>query len=219
MKNILLPKIFQPFECDDLIRLGKDNDGGYLANKEDVMSSKRLLSFGIGQDTSFETDFITKNKVDVLAFDQSITELNVKNDMITHYPINVTQYNIEDILTKSGDSLFLKCDIDGGEYEILNTLIHNSHKFTGAVLEFHNISRPNIFNDLTNFISKFDLRLIHIHVNNYSYIVSDDTYFADVIELSFSSSRKNTRLSDDISLPNKLDTPNNPDDEDFKIHF
>ena len=219
MKNISLPKIFQPFECDDLIRLGKDNDGGYLVNKKDVLSSKRLISFGIGQDTSFETDFIKENKVDVIAFDQSITELNVKNDMITHYPTNITKYNIEDVLTKSGEAVFLKCDIDGAEYEILNTLIRNSHRFTGAAIEFHNITTPSMFNDLTNFISKFDLRLIHIHANNYSYIISDDINFADVIELSFSSSRKNTHLADTISLPNKLDMPNNPDDEEFKIHF
>jgi hypothetical protein len=30
MKDITLPKIFEPFYCADLIRLGKDNDGGYL---------------------------------------------------------------------------------------------------------------------------------------------------------------------------------------------
>lgn len=219
MKNMTLPKIFQPFACEDLIRLGKDNDGGYLVNKEDVMSSKRLLSFGIGQDTSFETDFIKQNAVDVLTFDQSVNDLNIKTDKITHYPINVGKNNIEDILTKSGNSLFLKCDIDGGEYEILNTIIRNSHRFTGAAIEFHNITTPNAFNDLTNFIGKFDLRLIHIHANNYSYIIADDINFADVIELSFSSSRKNTYLSDVISLPHRLDMPNNPNDEDFKIHF
>ena len=219
MKNMTLPKIFQPFACEDLIRLGKDNDGGYLVNKEDVMSSKRLISFGIGQDISFETDFINENTVDVIAFDQSITDLNVKNDMITHYSINVGKNNIEDILTKSGNSLFLKCDIDGAEYEILDTLIRNSHRFTGAAIEFHNITTPKMFNDLTNFISKFDLRLIHIHVNNYSYIIADDINFADVVELSFSSSRKNTSLSDRISLPHRLDMPNNPDDEEFKIIF
>ena len=219
MKNILLPKIFQPFACDDLIRLGKDNDGGYLVNKEDVLSSKKLLSFGIGQDTSFEVEFLDKNNINVLTFDNSVKELNVTDKMITHYPINVDKNNIVDILTKCGDSLFLKCDIDGGEYEILNDLIKYSDKFTGVVMEFHNISTADIFNDLTNFISKFGLRLIHTHINNYSYLISDETYFVDVIELSFSSSRNNTSLSDNIALPHKLDMPNNPDDNEFKIIF
>lgn len=219
MKNILLPKIFQPFACEDLIRLGKDNDGGYLVNSRDVSSSKKLISFGIGQDTSFEVDFLGRNSIDVLTFDKSVKELNVTDSMITHYPINVGKGNIEDILTKCGDSLFLKCDIDGSEYEILNDLIKYSDKFTGMVMEFHNVSTPNVFNELTNFISKFGLRLIHTHVNNYSYLISDETYFVDVIELSFSSSRENTSLSDRISLPHKLDMPNNPDDEEFKILF
>ena len=219
MKNMTLPKIFQPFACEDLIRLGKDNDGGYLVNKEDVMSSKRLLSFGIGQDTSFETDFLDRNSIDILTFDNSVKELNITDKMITHYSINIGKNNIEDILTKSGNALFLKCDIDGGEYDILDTLIRNSHRFTGVVMEFHNISTPSAFNELTNFISKFGLRLIHTHINNYSYLISDETYFVDVIELSFSSSRENTNLSDNISLPHKLDMPNNPDDEEFKIIF
>ena len=30
MKNVTLPKILQPYSCADLIRVGKDNDGGYL---------------------------------------------------------------------------------------------------------------------------------------------------------------------------------------------
>ena len=55
---IKLPKIFRPFECLQLIRLGKDNDGGYIVNKHDVDKTDLLISFGIGNDWSFEKVFL-----------------------------------------------------------------------------------------------------------------------------------------------------------------
>ena len=45
--EIQLPKIFKPFECNQLVRLGKDGDGGYLVNMHDVEKSNLLISLGI----------------------------------------------------------------------------------------------------------------------------------------------------------------------------
>lgn len=192
MKSTLLPKIFQPFQCDDIIRLGKDNDGGYLVNYLDVIKSKNLLSFGTGSDISFEKDFTVLNDVPVQSFDKtqmSTDSVSFYKEGRTHRYENISKDNIDIFLSDSKNS-FLKCDIEGKEYEILNSLILNSHKFTGVVIEFHAVSSPQYFNQLTNFISKFGLRLIHTHINNYSYLVKYETYFADVLELSFSSSRE-----------------------------
>jgi hypothetical protein len=222
MKNILLPKIFQPFQCDDIIRLGKDHDGGYLVNYADVIKSKKLLSFGTGADISFERDFTRLNDVEVQSFDKTQSDDNISfyKEGRTHRYENIDKENIKSFLANSKDS-FLKCDIDGGEYEILDYLISNSHKFTGAAIEFHDISQPHRFNQLTNFISKFGLRLVHTHINNYAYLVDEETqtYFVDVIELSFSSSRENTFFSNELELPHKFDTTNNPHDEEFRILF
>jgi len=222
MKNILLPKIFQPFQCDDIIRLGKDHDGGYLVNYADVVKSKKLFSFGTGADISFEKDFTRLNDVEVQSFDKTQSDDNVSfyKEGRTHRYENIDKENIKSFLEDSKDC-FLKCDIDGGEYEILDYLISNSHKFTGAAIEFHDVSRPQRFNQLTNFISKFGLRLVHTHINNYAYMVDEETqtYFVDVIELSFSSSRENTFFSNELVLPHKFDTANNPHDEEFRILF
>jgi len=221
MKSILLPKIFQPFQCDDIVRLGKDNDGGYLVNYADVLKSKNLLSFGVGSDISFEKDFIRLNDIPVQSFDEtkmSPDNVSFYKEGRTHRYENISKDNI-DIFLSDSKNAFLKCDIDGGEYEILNSLISNSHKFTGAAIEFHDVSSPQRFNQLTNFISKFGLRLIHTHINNYSYLVEDETYFVDVLELSFSSSRENTVFVDELELPHKFDMPNNPNDQEFKVWF
>ena len=56
-----LQKIFLPKFKTLLIRLGKDNDGGYCVPKKSVMNSDFLFSFGPNDDWSFEKDFINKN--------------------------------------------------------------------------------------------------------------------------------------------------------------
>lgn len=221
MRNVMLPKIFQPFECKDIVRLGKEHDGGYLVNFYDVFKSNKLLSFGVGPDISFEEDFIEINNINVQAFDGTITGVEHSSfyeNGRTFTKCNVVNDNIDHIL-ENEDKCFIKCDIEDGEYQILESLINNSHKITGLVIEFHNISIPNRFNELTNFIAKFDLRLIHTHINNYTYIIDDNTYYVDVMELSFSSSKENTKLSNNIVLPHKFDMVNNPNDEEFSITF
>ena len=40
----MLPKNFKPIANYPLVRLGKDNDGGYLINKESIEKTKLLLS-------------------------------------------------------------------------------------------------------------------------------------------------------------------------------
>ena len=41
----------------DLIRLGKNNDGGYLVSEKDIKHTKNLISLGVSFDISFEKDF------------------------------------------------------------------------------------------------------------------------------------------------------------------
>ena len=74
----LLSSALKPNFCDDIIRLGRKNDGGYLVSKSDVTASDKLLSFGIYDDWSFEEDFAKINDVPIVAFDagDSIQILN-----------------------------------------------------------------------------------------------------------------------------------------------
>ena len=53
----MLPKILKPKHEYDLIRLGQDNDGGYLVEKKSTEKTKNLISFGLADDWSFEKDF------------------------------------------------------------------------------------------------------------------------------------------------------------------
>lgn len=60
--------------CRHLIRLGDLEDGGYVLCSESVMRSKKLLSFGISDNWSFESEFIKKNdQITVDCYDFSIS--------------------------------------------------------------------------------------------------------------------------------------------------
>ena len=69
---INLPKQFEPKFSTHLIRLGKDNDGGYIVSKNAVNSTKKLYSFGLDDDWSFEKDFHEMNNSKIYVYDASV---------------------------------------------------------------------------------------------------------------------------------------------------
>lgn len=218
-------KIFQPYLCNDIIRLGKDYDGGYLVNKQDVLESKQLINIGIGNNCSFEESFTEVNDCSVISFDGTI---DANQEFIKKYHVGNKKFINKNVGNKANEvefssilielDSFLKCDIEGGEYNILDDIIKNSKLFKGMVIEFHGVSNQNNFDNILNFISKVELKLIHVHVNNYFYYITDTGCIPDVIELSFSASN-NLIYDKNIQLPHKLDMPNCSDRNEFKIVF
>jgi hypothetical protein len=215
--SINLPSFLQPFACDSLIRLGKDNDGGYLVNEQDCFKSKLLISCGVGEDYSFEEAFLNKANCKCITFDRSISSDKILNNQIQHIQqnigISIDSFSLSSIIVPD---IFLKIDIEGDEYFILDDLILSAHNLTGLVIEFHNIN--NNMPAIVDFLTKFSLRLVHLHINNYFYYKTDTTHLPDIIELTFTSSN-NIGIDRSICLPHPLDQSNNPLGEDFFINF
>jgi hypothetical protein len=63
-----------PIELEDLVRIGRDFDGGYVLSERHIENTNILLSFGIRDDWSFEEDFSTKKEITVYSYDYSITD-------------------------------------------------------------------------------------------------------------------------------------------------
>jgi len=228
MKPVTLPKVFKPYQCNDLVRLGKIYDGGYLVNKQDVINSQCLLSFGIGSDFSFEEQFHKLNNCPVIAYDDSdevtknVSYNSFFNGENKHINQKVSVSDIQTILDSCPKNTFLKCDIEGGEYQLLDELIRYSGKFIGMVFEFHDVHKYENYNDLSCFISKVKLNLVHVHINNYMYYKvgegPEQQNIPDVFELVFSAS-ENLSWEKHVRLPHLFDMPNNPLDSDFSISF
>jgi hypothetical protein len=66
-------KKLHPVQTGNLIRLGRDWDGGYVIAKEQAQKTEVLLSFGINDDWSFEIDFEKQKHIKMLAFDYSVS--------------------------------------------------------------------------------------------------------------------------------------------------
>ena len=69
---IQLPKFFRPLYQTELIRIGRDNDGGYLIPKQSLNQTKLLYSFGLSDDWSFEEDFYNKTGAKIICYDHTI---------------------------------------------------------------------------------------------------------------------------------------------------
>jgi len=130
--------------------------------------------------------------------------------------------NLDSIMrnyTHNNEKIFLKIDIENYEYEILEDIVSHKNKLQGIVIEFHNVTEnlEKIYNFIDNLNT--DLKLVHIHINNYS--VKEAGQFPDAVELTFS--RKNLQgenITNNKEYPiNNLDFPNSKRNEDIKISF
>ena len=259
--KIVFPNYLRPYRCRSLIRIGKDNDGGYLIDKKSMACAEILLSFGIDHDWSFESEFLKNTNCIVHSYDGSVGMLfflkkikmriiglitkpskeyfevskywfklplkffsffnliNNKNGP-NHYEINVGnkpeqitfQKTLDNLPIKS-NKIFLKIDIENDEYAILTEILNNSDILTGLVIEFHE-AKSNLLK-IRKFIELFDLRMVHIHINNYCEFIEGD--IPDVFEISFSKYASEDYVQH--KLPHKLDQNNDPNSWKYDLEF
>lgn len=244
----ILPKFFLFKSAEDLTRIGRKNDGGYLVSKSDIRKSEILISLGIFDDISFEKQFIKNKDIDLIAYDGSLNiKFWLKRVLVEFFknPFNLYALKIflsfknffkgkrklikkfvglntidENYCTLSSiidnldhKNIFLKIDIEGYEYRILDTLILNQDIICGLVIEFHDCDIH--LEKIENFIKNFKLKLVHIHGNNFTPIRSSDK-LPLTLELTFS---KYCNQNDTFSLPHKEDMPNNKLKPEFELKF
>jgi hypothetical protein len=232
--DIKLPYFLKPKKNFELIRLGKNYDGGYLIDANSIKNTKTLLSLGIGDDWSFEEDFRKKNnKIKILCYDDTtnlyfiirlfvkkfilILNYNIKEAFLSFinifkyifffrkvniYKKRITYGDLLTITKKLKGPIFIKIDIEGSEYKILDDILKINKKLSGLIIEFHSI---DLFMDkIKEFVSKIDLELTHIHANNGSLTINEQS----IIEVTFSKYP--------LLCEGKLKFPNNKDQKNFE---
>ena len=71
-------KGLRPIQWDNLIRIGRDNDGGYVIPYEIISKMDVLLSYGVKNDWSFEKDFYKINSnVKIHCYDHTLNFLSL----------------------------------------------------------------------------------------------------------------------------------------------
>jgi hypothetical protein len=203
------------------LRLGKDNDGGYIIAEIPNINYTTLLAGGIAGDISFEEDFINKYpNINSYAFDGTINNLPKENNNITFIKKNIGfennehVTNIHDIINVN-ECIFVKMDIEGGEIPWVKSLSDEQmNKFEQIVMEFH---RPFSDNEIDVFdkINK-NHYLIHFHGNNCCGVRNHNGIFIpNVFECTYLHKKYFTNipeLNKDL-IPSNLDMKNIDNDE------
>ena len=110
--------------------------------------------------------------------------------------------------------IFLKIDIEGEEYSLLESIVKYQNRLVSLVIEFHDLEKEN-YEILKGFIKKFSLILSHTHINISGGFNHDKT--PRVVELTFVNDLNNTiKVSE---LPHPLDMPTYKTDIKYEISF
>lgn len=116
--------------------------------------------------------------------------------------------------------IFLKMDIEGDEYLVIQKILEYSKNLRGAVIEFHDVA--DRWDEFSHHISelKKQFYICHIHGNNYGGMSPEGV--PHVLEVTFvhKSLIGQPVVSTKLSYPIEgLDNPNNPVEADIRIDF
>lgn len=107
---------------------------------------------------------------------------------------------------------FVKIDIEGAEYRLLDDILSAADMTTGLAIEFHDCDLH--LSRIVGFVNAYPLALVHIHANNYQPISEQGVPLC--LELTFSSSCDRLERA---TLPNPQDSPNKHGASDYKLLF
>ena len=250
-----------PYVVEDLIRVGRFNDGGYVIPSASVCAANFLISCGISDDWSFEEHFRRINpEVKIHAYDHTVSSWGFSASAIRgllKLPIGKTSFNnlsrrytllssykrffkgdvqhfkerincdssLSCDITPTAafkrtgsDKVFLKIDIEGDEYKIIEDLVAHSSHVVGMVIEFHstNALRPLFVRSVQSLQRVYEI--VHLHANNFASIGDDG--LPNALEITLIRKSKLMSLDRRRRLPIPLlDSPNNPLKSDYWMDF
>ena len=210
----------------DLVRIGRDNDGGYIM-LDDFKPGGIAYSFGISNDVSFDKDMAARG-YDVFMYDHTIEKLPEENNKFHFFRQGIADGTTQDERLKTLEyfitqnnhenkrDMILKMDVEGAEWGFLESVKPETlAKFSQLTFEFHDMSNPSKHEKILSALRKINAthQLIHLHANNNGFYISmGDKNFPDVIELTYILRDKYKFVSDyDVNLPLSLDMLNNTD--------
>jgi hypothetical protein len=119
-----------------------------------------------------------------------------------------------------GSQVFVKVDVEGSEYRILDDLVRRSHNIVALAIEFHDVDMLlESFKSAVESIKR-DFYLVHIHANNQGGLTP--FHFPRTPEITF----LNRRFFASVPMPSTriypdpgLDGPNGAGMPDFHLEF
>jgi hypothetical protein len=221
MDAYLLTLYKPPFEK---IRVGKNNDGGYIICNIPSNSYDCLISAGISDDTSFEDEFLLKyNDIMCYGFDGTITKCPSLNKRFIFTQKNISTENTSKLenlhsLLSSHSKIFLKLDIEREEFAWFPSLTSDHmNNILQMTVEFH-FPVTSMHADVFRKINKTHV-LVHIHGNNCcGYVEHNGISAPNVFECTYlHKSLVPELILNDEPLPISIDQPNIKSSSDIRL--
>ncbi len=231
----LLEKFFEVYHFDKKKRYGINEDGGYVIGVLENYKYDCYISAGVSSEESFTRDFLLEHnylsKENCFAFDGTIDDYPYHyTDNIIFQKKNISSQESENLtnlqeLLSNYDKIFIKMDIEGGEFPwILSLPDEILKKISQLVIEFHGLWddswETNFENKLKCYEKLFNTHfIIHAHGNNYA----PSNKFPHVLEVTYINKdiMNNVEMFYNKSpLPDtELDFPNNKFCSDIDLNF
>ena len=207
----------------ELVRIGRDNDGGYIMLDDFAHDDKIAYSFGICDDVSWDKDTASRG-YDVFMYDHTIDGLPEDNPRFHWSKLGIADGSTHDARLKTLDeiikqhhhedkhNMILKIDVEGAEWGFIeNTSSETLSRFSQILIEFHGIHAPKYQQRIPAALRKLNQTHIpvHIHGQNIGHYVSLGAQtFCNQIEVSYIRRNKYDLDEDyDVCLPLDIDMP------------
>jgi hypothetical protein len=203
-----------------VVRIGPEKDSGYvIANLFDKPS---IISGGAGKNIDFEIS-LAKQGSKVIIFDPTVKTLPASHENIEHMKIalegepsgefsNSTALgNLE--LSRFENGHYLKLDIEGSEWKLIEKLGDGIQIYDQLIIEFHNLymlSNEQFRQTAKNVISTLceHFKLINFHPNNWrTFVCFGKAGIPEVFEATFI---RNDHVQFDCKANEFLNFANNP---------
>ena len=218
-----ISSLISPQETNfELVRIGGENDGGYLL-PNDFSNLSACYSPGVGDSAEFELS-ISQKGIKCFLADASVNKSPIENENIHFDKIflgartndnKITLRDWIDKYSKNTDDLILQMDIEGDEYEVLEkTSLETLSRFRIIVIEFHRthlILTKNGYRKMIRSLEKIHKSFIpvHLHNNNARPFIKFNNYLIPrVFELTFIRRDRVKHFRPVKFLPHHLDQPN-----------
>jgi FkbM family methyltransferase len=208
-----------------LIRIGSENDGGYLI-PDDLDGIDACFSPGVDTNASFEQDLLTHKNINSHLADYSVDGpplgftpksfskkyLGALNDIIY---MTLDKWVSEKTQLDHAKDLLLQMDIEGGEYTtILSASEETLKRFRIIVIEIHDVEawgQSNFFSIVEVFFEKLlkNFHVVHCHPNNCCGTVNLRDFIAPrIFELTLLRKDRASDIGYCKTIPHDLDRPN-----------
>jgi len=244
-----LHRTLNPKKNFNLIRCGRNNDGGYLVSNKTILEAKTLIAFGILDDCSFEGDFIKINSVNVYCYDHTVNKSYWKKRIYNDIGAFLYNFNwpfIKNTLTRYFEFRnFFKMK---SNYLDIKTITTSSIK---KILSENNFPKPLFFkidiegseyrildelmefqDNLCGLVIEFhdlDLNLDRVKnfINNFKLSLTHihpNNYGSvdeknDPLVIEMTFEKHPEESKKNLIFPNEFDQPNNPNNKDIILNF